>query len=384
MRASATMPEPQSLAITFIAFLESAINERQHNEHLLRSDSLKTIGVGLIGSGFMGRTNAETVSRYLNDARLIAVTGGSRAAALATEYGAASEPNIEALLSRDDIDAVMISTPHAAHAAEAVAAAKAGKHILLDKPMATTVEDCDRILDTVKESGVKLMIMFGQRFRDCNIEARRLVKEGAIGEIRMIQEHILAGGGLASLPPWQSLPQNVGIFIGHAVHNIDRIRWVTGAEIMSVSAQVQRDPTNGNEVSTMALLSLSSGAMATIWASWQISLPVFPRATSAALIAGDKGNLDLDAYGELRLGREKEWSVVAVQPPIDWAGQGALSPVRMEAYRRQHQEFIDAIREDRQPSVTGEDGKAAVVVAVAAYKSAEEGGTIHLRNGDIQ
>ena len=66
---------------------------------------------------------------------------------------------------------------------------------------------------------------------------------------------------------------------------------------------------------------------------------------------------------------------------IDWAGQGALSPVRMEAYRRQHQEFIDAIREDRAPSVTGEDGRAAVEVAVAAYQSAAEGRMIHLRPG---
>lgn len=345
---------------------------------------MKPVGVGLIGSGFMGRTNAETVARYLKDAHLVAVTGGTRAAQLATEYRIATESNVEALLARADIDAVMISTPHAAHADEAIAAAQAGKHILLDKPMATTIEDCDRILDAVKKSGVKLMIMFGQRFRDCNIEAHRLVKEGAIGEVRMIQEQILAGGGLASLPPWQSLPQNVGIFIGHAVHNIDRIRWIAGAEIVSVSAQVQRDPASGNEVSTMALLSLSSGAMATIWASWQIALPGFPRSTSAALIAGDRGNLDLDAYGELRLGREKQWSVVTVQPPIDWAGQGALSPVRMEAYRRQHQEFIDAIREDRSPSVTGEDGRAAVAVAVAAYKSAAEGRTIHLRNGVMQ
>ena len=345
---------------------------------------MKPIGVGLIGSGFMGRTNAETVSRYLRDAQLVAVTGGTRATQLANEYGIASEASIDALLAREDIDAVMISTPHATHANDAVAAARAGKHILLDKPMATTVEDCDRIIDAARESGSKLMIMFGQRFRDCNIEAHRLVKEGAIGKVRMIQEQILAAGGLASLPPWQSLPQNVGIFIGHTVHNIDRIRWITGAEIAAVSAQVQRDPANGNEVSTMALLSLTDGAMATIWASWQIATPAFPRTTSAALIAGDQGNLDLDAYGELRLGRGKEWAVVAVQPPIDWAGQGALSPVRMEAYRRQHQEFIDAIREDRPPSVTGEDGKAAVAVAVAAYKSAAEGRTMYLRNGVIQ
>ena len=341
---------------------------------------MKAIGIGIIGSGFMGRTNAETVTKYLRGARLVAITGGSRAAALAAEYTVDTTTSVEALLDRSDVDAVMISTPHAAHVADAVAAANAGKHILLDKPMATSLADCDRILAATRAANVKLMIMYGQRFRDCNIEAHRLVRSGAIGEVRMMQENILATGGLAALPPWQSLPENVGIFIGHAVHNIDRIRWITGAEVTTVTAQVQRDPASGNEVSTMALLGLSNGAMATVWASWALAVPGFPKTASAALIAGERGNIDLDAYGEIRLGTAGQWSVQAVQAPIDWVGQGALSPVRMEAYRRQHQEFIDSIVEVRAPSVTGEDGRAAVAVALAAYQSAAEGRVITLEN----
>ncbi|MEO6829108.1 MAG: Gfo/Idh/MocA family oxidoreductase [Acidobacteriaceae bacterium] len=340
---------------------------------------MNIVRVGIIGSGFMGRTNAETVTHYLQGAKLIAIAGGSRAPALAAEYHVESEPSVEALIQRSDIDAVLISTPHAAHADEAVAAAKAGKHILIDKPMATSVEECDRIIEAARATSVKVMIMFGQRFRICNIEARRLVREGAIGKVRMIQEQILATGGLGSLSPWQSLPENYGIFLGHAVHNIDRIRWITGAEIASVSAHVQRDPKSGNEVSTMALLSLTNGAMATLWASWAVAAPVFPHGASGALFSGETGNLDLDAYGELRLGKDNGWTVVAQQEPIDWIGEGVLSPIRMRAYQMQHQEFIDSIREDRTPSVTGEDGRAAVEVATAAYRSAAEGRTIHLR-----
>jgi len=344
---------------------------------------MSIVRLGIIGSGFMGRTNAEVTTRYLKNAKLVAIAGGSRAGALAAEFGVAGEPSVEALLERSDIDAVLISTPHAAHAREALAAARAGKHLLIDKPMATTVEECDAILDAARAGGLKVMIMFGQRFRICNMEARRLVREGTIGKVLMIQEQILATGGLASLSPWQSLPENYGIFLGHAVHNIDRIRWITGAEIASVSAQVQRDAKSGNEVSTMALLSLTNGAMATIWASWEIAAPLFPRGASGALISGEAGNLDLDAYGELRLGIENKWSVVAKQDPIDWIGEGMLSPVRMKAYQMQHQEFIDSILEDREPSVTGEDGRAAVEVATAAYQSAAEGRTIHLRSMEV-
>ncbi len=344
---------------------------------------MNIVRVGIIGSGFMGRTSAETVTRYLQRAKLVAIAGGSRAPTLATEYGVQVEPSVEALLQRSDIDAVFISTPHAAHASEAVAAAQAGKHILLDKPMATSVEECDRILEASRASSVKVMIMFGQRFRTCNMEACRLVREGAIGKVRMIQEQILVSGGLAALPPWQSLSENHGVFLGHAVHNIDRIRWITGAEIASVSAHVQRDPKNGNEVSTMALFWLTNGAMATLWSSWDIAAPGFPHSASGALISGETGNLDLDAYGELRLGKDNGWKVVAGQERIDWAGPGKLSPIRMKAYQMQDQEFIDSILEDRPPSVTGEDGRAAVEVATAAYRSAAEGRTIHLHHAEV-
>jgi predicted dehydrogenase len=335
---------------------------------------MNKVRIGIIGSGFMGRTNAETVTRYLRRAELIAIAGGSRAPALADEYGVACVESVASLLERDDIDAVLISTPHCDHAAQAVAAASHGKHVLLDKPMATSVAECDLILDAVNRAQVKLMIMFGQRFRICNMEARRLVQSGAIGKVKAIFELILAGGGLQSLPPWQSRPENIGSFLGHAVHNIDRIRWITGAEITSVCAHMQRDAASGNEESTMALLSLSNGAMATIWESWNIAPPGFPRSASGAWIAGEAGNLDLDAYGTLKLGAK----VVAEQEPIDWKGQGMLSPVRMRAYQLQHQEFVDSILEDREPSVTGQDGRAAVAVAEAAYRSAGEGRMIHL------
>jgi predicted dehydrogenase len=334
---------------------------------------MNKVRIGIVGSGFMGRTNAETVTQYLRDAELRAVAGGTRATALAAEYGVDSVPTVEALVERTDIDAVLISTPHCAHCEQAVLAARHGKHILLDKPMATSVEECDRILEAVEAAGVNLMIMYGQRFRVCNREAHRLIRQGAIGRVRMIEETILASGGLASLPPWQSAPANVGAFIGHAVHNIDRIRWLTGQEISSVSALVARDAASGNDVSTMALLSLADGAMASLWASWEVPAPGFPHTASGARIVGERGILELDAYGELRLATGGEWRIVATQQPIDWQGQGALSPVRMQAYRDQHQEFIDSILQQRPPSVTGRDGRAAVAVAMAAYQSAREG-----------
>jgi len=330
------------------------------------------IRIGVIGSGFMGRTNAETITRYLKGARLTAIAGGTRAAALAREYGIESDADVPTLLARRDVDAVFISTPHAQHAEQALAAAQAGKHILLDKPMAASVADCDRIIAAAAKAGVNLMIMFGQRFRKVNTEAYRLIQDGAIGNVRQIHAYALNSGGLASLPAWQSQPENLGTLFGHGIHNIDQVRWFTGKEVLSVSAEVQRESPSNNEVSTMAVLGLEDGEMATVWVSWTIPSPGMPNSSFSARVVGDAGILDLDAYGVLRLGRDGAWAVVAEQAPIDFKGKGMLDPVRLEAYAAQGTEFLNSIREKRRPSVTGEDGRAAVRIALAAYQSAGE------------
>jgi predicted dehydrogenase len=223
------------------------------------------------------------------------------------------------------------------------------------------------------------MIMFGQRFRLVNREAYRLIQEGAIGRIQAISSCALNTGGLASLPPWQSLPQNLGTLFGHGIHNIDQVRWFTGDEVATVAACVQREAPSGNEVSTMAVLGLRTGVMANVWVSWTIPSPNFPHSGFSARVVGERGILDLDAYGTLRLGRDGSWAVIAEQAPIDFRGKGMLDPVRMEAYGSQAQEFVASIHEGRRPSATGEDGRAAVEIALAAYRSAKEQRTVILK-----
>src|SRR5689334_3481438 len=98
--------------------------------------------IGIIGSGYMGRTYAECVTRYVKRARLAAVAGGSRAAGLAGDYGVEAEPNVEALLERKEVDAVIITSPQSAHAEQSMLAAKHGKHVLVEKPMATSSAEC--------------------------------------------------------------------------------------------------------------------------------------------------------------------------------------------------------------------------------------------------
>jgi len=98
-----------------------------------------TVGIGLAGSGYMGRSYAECITRYTAGGRLAAIFGGTRATQLGADYGAPVEPTFEALLARPDVDAVLLATPHSAHLPQAQAAAAAGKQIYLEKPMARSV-----------------------------------------------------------------------------------------------------------------------------------------------------------------------------------------------------------------------------------------------------
>jgi len=104
------------------------------------------IGIGIIGSGYMGRTYAECVARYNNGARLIAVAGGSRAPGLAADYRVDAEPSVEALLERADIQAVIVTSPQSAHCQQTLVAAKHGKHVLVEKPMATSTGECREMI----------------------------------------------------------------------------------------------------------------------------------------------------------------------------------------------------------------------------------------------
>jgi UDP-N-acetyl-2-amino-2-deoxyglucuronate dehydrogenase len=330
------------------------------------------IGIGIIGSGFMGRTYAETLSKYCKGASLKAVAGGSRADALADDYGITCEPSTEELLARKDIEAVYIATPHHLHCEQAMAAAQAGKHMVIEKPMACTVADCDAILAACEKASVYCSIAFTQRTRLCNMVAKQLIDEGAIGRIRQIEEMALVATGLAGLPKWQSDPQNLGTLFGHSIHNFDRIRWFTGQEIRSVYARCTSIESDVQvEGTSMVMMNLGEGTDAMLWSCYQVPPPSFPRSQFSTRIIGEHGLMDVDAYGELRVATDGQWRVAATQAPIDWKGKGFLDPVRLESYTLQCQDFIDAIMENRPPAVTGWDGRQAVAAALAAYVSSE-------------
>lgn len=336
------------------------------------------VRVGIIGSGFMGRTHAVAVTRFVSGARLVAVTGGSRAPQLARDFEIDAVEEMDAFLARGDIDAVIVTTPQVIHARDTLAAAERGKHVLVEKPLATTVEDCDAMIQACEKAGVRLMTGQSQRYRGGNLAAKEVLKSGELGKILMVEEIQVNVGGLGSLPGWQSERENVGTLLGYGCHNLDRLRWFLEDEAEWVAGVTTSYTENAAaEASSMLLLKFHKGTAATFWCTFEAPKPGLPASGFRSRIVGEKGLLDVDGFGITQVGRGDSWEVLFEQPKFDFRAE-PFSPVRMAAYGKQDQEFINSIREQRRPEVTGEDGRAAVEMALAAYQSSDCGDIIRL------
>lgn len=338
------------------------------------------VRIGILGSGFMGQTYARTIANHVTGATLTAVAGGSRAAGLAAEYGVAALESVEALAGCAEVDMVCIATPHAGHGREGLLLAQAGKHLLIDKPMATSATACDAILEVCRAQALNCEIMFTQRHRVCNMEMKRLVESGALGRVLHVHNVQVVPGGMESTPAWQLRPENIGILMGHGIHNLDQIRWLTGQEVDRVFAKVRAlDPRYEVDGTADVVLTLQNGLVCTVFCTFEMPKPGIPRMGGATRVIGEGGIIDCDWYGELRVSRDGgPWEVAATQPFIDWAGKGFLDPVRLETYAVSIQSLVDAIRAGRPGPGTGWDGRQAVAIAEAAYASSRTGQEIAL------
>jgi predicted dehydrogenase len=119
------------------------------------------------------------------------------------------------------------------------------------------------------------------------------------------------------------------------------------------------------------MMRLHNNQSASLLCELQCPAPGFPSSGFHSWVIGEKGIIDLDAYGELKVSTQGRWEVVFRQAPIDWQKEGKFAPARMQSYKDQNQEFIDSILEHRQPAETGLDGEKAVEVALAAYDSSQ-------------
>jgi predicted dehydrogenase len=336
-----------------------------------------SVGFGLLGSGFMAHTYAECLARHVPDGRLVAVALGSRAPALAAEYGVAHEPTAESLLARGDVDAVIVATPHTTHLPLTVASAAAGRHVYVEKPMAVTLADCDRMIEACASAGVLLTVNHVTRYRRSPGTARRLLREGAIGDLRMVRILSSVIGYLPDDHSWAKNPEEGGAWLDMGVHMFDALRWFTDSEVETIFASI-RDfgGLDGQRRSGLAEAVMRNGVIAQVLISMEMPPPGLGSQSQWTLIGSD-GIIESDSYGKVRLGRGDDWELVYEMPPFA-LNADVYSPVRLEAFAAQVQGFAEAIAAGGEPGLAGEDGRAAVEVVEAGARSSASGTAIHL------
>jgi myo-inositol 2-dehydrogenase/D-chiro-inositol 1-dehydrogenase len=343
---------------------------------------MNSVGIGIIGSGYMALTYSEALARHVRGARLVAVAGGRRAPGLAAEYGVVLESSVEALLARTDVDAVIVTTPDQVHREHTLQAAVAGKHVLVEKPMAPTVAQCDEMIAASRQAGIKLAVVKTERYRGLTIRAKRLIDTGQIGPIWMLRTiscfPVQVGKDILESRPWYTDSSGGGLFMSMASHNADMLLWLTGARPKQIFAQVNTFSDIGApNQSAMAQIAFENGIMGHMWISAEMPPPSLPSSEVRFQVVGARGIIDFEDYEFLDLGAGERWERLFTPQRFDYVRE-PKSPIRLEPHIGVVQEFVSSILEDRQPGVTGEHGRAAVEICQACLISAHTGRAVDL------
>ncbi|HTL22589.1 MAG TPA: Gfo/Idh/MocA family oxidoreductase [Mycobacteriales bacterium] len=317
--------------------------------------------VGLLGCGAIARRSHIPALQAVG-ASLTAFWSRTTASAEAAAADAGTGevvPEWAALLGRDDVDAVVISTPNALHGPQALAAVEAGKHVLVEKPFTVDVASADAVLSAAAARGVVVMTAHNARFTPSIAAARDAVRRGDVGGVTAVRAVFCHGGPLAWAPEatW-FLDRELaggGALLDLGVHLVDSIRFVLDDDVTSVAATLAggRD---GVEEDGLLLLDTRKGVVGSLHAGWRA-----PAADFGLTVVGDAGRL-LVTGTEARL--------------QDGEGERLLD---LEGYTDTVQGvFAAAVEAGRALPPDGHDGRAAVAVVEAAYASAREGRTVQV------
>jgi predicted dehydrogenase len=351
----------------------------------------KKLGYGLIGLGEIAYKSTGKIFQQTEHSRM--VTGvdpvGDVAQSYEKEYGIPCGTDLDAVLNHPEVDAVIVSTPHFLHAPLGIQAAEAGKHVIVEKPMATTMEDADALLAACKKNGVLCSAKEGGvRYHSATIKARELVQQGAIGEVMAVQIQGASNkpvsywtGGYSNRvhTTWRMSKQQSGggILIMNYIYDIHRMLFIADLDVKRVFSEMDTFRTDAEvEDFITVTLRFSNGALGTIVASSCVpgarAVDIRGTALSGNRIYGTAGQIVFDK-GELLVYTEKD---------MEGLTKGDWTSLTFDANIYPFLDYIDhfslSALEGRPAEIPGEEGRRTLEVLVAAYRSGEEHRAIEL------
>jgi 1,5-anhydro-D-fructose reductase (1,5-anhydro-D-mannitol-forming) len=327
-------------------------------------------GWGLVGTGRIADDRILPGINAHSGNRLIGVVSRDqgRADTFAKKFGAQhAYTSYDDLLRNPDVTVVAIHTPNSQHADQAVAAARAGKHVFCDKPMATSVADAERIVRECEKAGVKLGINFHNRFMPCFIETRRIIASGEIGEVHHVQLEASPGARPgARLATWRVDPAAAGLGTTYSigVHVFDILRFLLASEVTMVSAFFDT-PRGVMEETNVSMLRFANGVLAQLSVHEKSPFP-----HNDFVIYGAKGRLLGRGLTRSRAGGELQVTTTDGKTrTIEFPATNAHGTCVAA--------FSDALLNGREPVPSGIDGLRSVQLTDAMARSAGDG--VHVR-----
>ena len=338
------------------------------------------LGFAIVGTGMIAGVHAQAINAVAG-ARLVGVVSRSaeRGPAFAAKHGAAVlTATVEEMVARDDVHVVCITTPSGAHLEPALVAIRAGKHVVVEKPIETTPARADKIIAEARMAGVRLAPIFQNRFSDGARTVKAAVEAGRFGSLTMAGCYVkwFRTREYYSGSPWKGTLKldGGGAVMNQAIHGVDLLQWFAGLP-EEVSAFKTRRVHTGIEAedTAVAVLRFPSGALGTIeattaaWPGWSLRIE----------LCGENGSVRLED------GVITEWKFRDEQPEdaaIRAAGSGALGSgasnpagISIEGHRRQIEDLVGAVKAKRPLMIDGPEARKAVALITALYRSGETG-----------
>jgi predicted dehydrogenase len=347
-----------------------------------KESKLESVKFAVVGAGNIAKIHVEAI-KHIPAAQVTVVCNRTAATgqALAAFCGASWVADFAEAVARPDVDAVAVCSPSGTHAEIAIAAAQAGKHVLVEKPIDITLSRVDDIIAATQQAGVVLACVFPLRFVAGAHKAREALAGGRLGRLTLADVFV----------KWHR-PQSYydqswrgtwaldggGALMNQAIHNIDLMQWLVGPVASVIGCTATLAHKMDTEDTASALLTFQNGALGVI----QAATSTWPGEPARVELRGDRGTIVLEE------GRIVAWRLADATPDEEVAmlnleagsGSGAADPMAIgyERHRRQIVDMIEAIREGRPPMIEGAEARKSVEIILAIYRSAAKGRPVAL------
>ena len=341
---------------------------------------IMTIHIGLIGGGNISATHARAAHAIAGvEIAAIYGTNAKKVAALCREHGAKAYHDFDAFLAHHPMNMVAIGSPSGLHAAQGIAAAHRGLHVLTEKPIDISAERADALIDATARSGVKLGVMFQDRVKPGIRELRECIRTSALGKPLLVDARVkwYRPPEYYSGSRWRgtSALDGGGALINQAIHTVDLLLWLLGdvARVRARTATLLH--AIETEDTALAILEFASGALGTLEAT-TAAYPGYPRRVE---ITGTEGTviLEQDRVVAANWRNPPPGAIGGIAPDENQSASSAVvSDIR--GHQALFEDFLQAIEHDTIPICDGHEGRRSIALVEAIYRAARDGAVVEL------